>query len=311
MFGLNLFIAGIEKSGTSSLADWLVANGLAEFRVPGIKEPYCYAFGDVSISRGVTPAGVLLDASVGYAFNPQAIARMPEHNTKVVLCFRNHFDRCFSAYTFYKAIAQRNENSIALLQTIPGLIALMGDGNARNPESLFETTFQIMKLYFPAKSETLVRKYFEEQAGNICSQSFGERVQYEIGFFLRRRAFPFFSILGSGFFTHPLKNLLVRYKANDLHLLTLDKLDTEGARTDFARELLGTRVPNIQLPPLPSLNSTNDIESGTPKPDFHAREWDFLRDYFRNDLIDFRTTANHAGISLKYVNQGKLNKYLV
>lgn len=38
MFGLNLFIAGIEKCGTTSLANWLVSNGLAEYRVPGIKD---------------------------------------------------------------------------------------------------------------------------------------------------------------------------------------------------------------------------------------------------------------------------------
>ena len=309
MFGLNLFIAGIEKCGTTSLADWLVANGLAAYRVPGIKEPYSYAFSDASINHGLMPPGVLLDASVGYAFNPQAIARMPQHNTKVILCFRNHFDRCYSAYSFYQAIARRDETSVALLQTIPELLALLKDneGAAHNPESLFEVTFQIMKRYFPVKSEKVIRQYFEEQAGNICSQSFQERAHYEIGFFLRRRAFPFFSILGSGFFTHPLRNLLVRYQAADLHLLTLDQLGTETARAEFVKELLGSRAHGTPLPPLPSLNTS----AGDAKPDFHTSEWDFLRDYFRSDLIDFKASASAAGVSLKYVNQARLDQYLM
>ena len=118
------------------------------YRVPGIKEPYSYAFGDVPRSRGLLPPGVLLDASAGYAFNPQAIARMPEHGTKVILCLRNHFDRCFSAYTFYQTIARRDETSVALLRTIPDLPHLAGDGNgpADRPESLFEVNFQIQKM---------------------------------------------------------------------------------------------------------------------------------------------------------------------
>lgn len=308
MFGLNLFIAGIEKCGTTSLADWLVTNCLAKYRVPGIKEPYSYAFGDASINHGLMPPGVVLDASVGYGLNPQAISRMPQHNTKVILCFRNHFDRCFSAYSFFQTIARRDKTSVALLQTTPEWLDLLKDrdGAAHHPESLFEFIFQINKRFFPVKSEKVIRQYFEEQASNICSQSFQERVHYEIGFFLRRRSFPFFSIIGSGFFTHPLRNLLTRYQATDLHLLTLDRLDTESARAEFVKDVLGHRASDNPLPPLPSLNtSTSDT-----KPNFHAREWDFLRDYFRGDLIDFKASASAAGVSLKYVNQAQLDKYL-
>lgn len=305
MFGLNLFIAGIEKSGTTSLADWFVTNGLAKYYIQGIKEPYSYAFGDTPTSNSLMPRGVLLDASVGYAFNPHAIARMPQHNTKVILCFRNHFDRCLSAYNFYQTIAKRDETSVALLKTIPELLDLLGDDI--HAESLFEVTFQIMKRYFPTKSEKIIRTYFEEQAGNICRQSFLERAHYEIGFFLRRRSFPFFSILGSGFFTHPLKNLLTRYQAADLHLLTLDQLGTESARTEFIKDLLGPRAHGATLPPLPNLNAT----ASQAKPDFHTSEWNFLRAYFRSDLIDFRATANDAGVSMKYVHQARLDQYLM
>ena len=306
MFGLNLFIAGIEKCGTTSLADWFVANGLAQYRVPGIKEPYSYAFGDVPGSRGLLSPGVLLDASAGYAFNPQAIARMPEHNTKIILCLRNHFERCFSAYSFYQTIARRDGTSAALLRTLPGNRTESAD----QPESLFEVTFNILKMYFPTKSEQAIRGYYEEQASNICNQSFMERVHYEMGFFLRRRAFPFFSILGAGFFTHPLKNFLVRYQASEIHLLTLDRLDTEDARAEFARDILGRRGTYAELPPVPTLNFTGSSAPNDTKPDFHAAEWDFLRNHFHHDLVDFRSTAREAGVSMKYVNQEQLDKYI-
>ena len=263
-------------------------------------------------SRGLLPPGVLLDASAGYAFNPQAIARMPEHGTKVILCLRNHFDRCFSAYTFYQTIARRDETSVALLRTIPHLPHLAGDGNgpADRPESLFEVNFQIQKMYFPAKSEQAIRGYYEEQADNICSQSFMERGHYEIGFHLRRRSFPFFSVLGSGFFTHPLKNFLVQYPASEIHLLTLDQLDTEAARIEFAEDVLGHRGNHAGLPPVPTFNTTSGIAARDTKPDFRAAEWDFLREHFRHDLADFRNTAAAAGVSMKYVNPEQLDKYI-
>lgn len=166
-------------------------------------------------------------------------------------------------------------------------------------------------MYFPAKSEEIIRKYYEEQAQNICRQSFKERVHYEIGFFLRRRAFPFFSIIGSSFYTVALKNFLSKYRASDMYLLTLDQLDTEDARIAFTKDLLGPLANRTELSPVPSLNSTTDIGLEGEKPDFHAAEWDFLREYFHEDLIDFRATANAAGVSMKYVNEETLDKYIL
>ncbi|WP_234084910.1 hypothetical protein [Azonexus sp. R2A61] len=306
MFGLNLFIAGIEKCGTTSLANWLVSNGLAEYRVPGIKEPYSYAVGEVSANRGLTPPGVLLDASVGYSFNPKAIGHLPEHNTKVILCLRNHFDRCFSAYSFYQTIARRDGTSVALLKTTPTDFNEHGEGD---PEQLFEILFQIYKLHYPAKSEGVLRRYFMEQAENISVQSFRERIDYETGFFLSRRSFPFFSILGSGFFAYPLRNLLNKFKASDVYLLTLDRLSTEDVRNEFVRDLLGTKDRGSNLPPLPSLNATTELAAHQTKPDFHSSDWDTLRDYFKRDLSDFRSIAQSAGVSLKYVSEEKLDRY--
>ncbi len=232
-----------------------------------------------------------------------------QHQGDPILCLRNHFERCFSAYSFYRTIARRDKASATLLGTTPAIAEFSGR-DEDDPELLFEILFHIFKLHSPAKSEGVLRGYFLEQADNISRQSFRERIDYETGFFLSRRSFPFFSILGSGFFTYPLRNLLTRYKASDICLLTLDRLDTEEARSEFVRDLLGPGAPGDKLPPVPSLNATGEIANGEERPDFHSREWDFLRDYFRRDLADFRAIAGSAGVSLKYVNPDKLDKYL-
>lgn len=88
----HLFIVGLPKCGTTALASWLVMEGIAEYLVPGVKEPYLYArsdFGKFSIPGGGVQGLWRLDASVGYASNPFALHNMPEHFTKIILCVRN------------------------------------------------------------------------------------------------------------------------------------------------------------------------------------------------------------------------------
>jgi hypothetical protein len=104
---------------------------------------------------------------------------------------------------------------------------------------------------------------------------------------------------------------LTKYEISDLYLLTMDQLDSENVRTEFIKDLLGSRADGTTLPPIPSLNSTTDIGTAESKPDFHTAEWDFLREYFLQDLIDFKAAAHAAGVSMKYVNQNALDKYLV
>lgn len=142
-----LFIAGMEKCGTTALASWLVAEGLAEYLVPGTKEPYIFARTDfAATSPGVGKMGIWrLDASVGYALNPGAIARMPEHFTRIVLCFRNPWERTWSSYKMAKARATKNkdwENRLAQ------------DSN-KNDLSVE----QILRIHYPDKLHNILKKY--------------------------------------------------------------------------------------------------------------------------------------------------------
>lgn len=300
MLGLNVFIVGMEKSGTTSLADWLVGNQIARYRVSGMKEPYAYA-SEHFLPPPALPGEVLLDASTGYALNPDTLRRMPEHNTKIVLCVRNYFERCFSAYIFYRTTVMRDDSSVALLNSIPDHLALSrADSSIPPAEFLFEHFLKIYKIHAPVKSTAAIRKYYELQARNILEQSFSERVHYEIGFFLSRRQLPFFSVLNSSFLTHPLKNLLAKYRAEDIHLVSINQLNCPAQRKAFVEKLVGNAPSNLSA--IPSLNRTcSNAESEFEKPELAA-----LKQYFRSDFESFTELVEQHGLSTRFANLDEL-----
>ncbi len=301
MLNLNLFIVGMEKSGTTSLADWLVSNRIARYLVPGMKEPYAYAT-NAPPPRPL-PGEVVLDASTGYALTPATIQRMPEHDTKIILCVRNYQARCFSAYTFYRTTVRRDDSSIALLNSIPDHLELSRADRERTPpeDFLFDHFFKIYKLHAPVKSAATIRRYYEIQARNILEQSFAERVRYEIGFFLSRRQLPFFSVLSSSFLAHPLKNLLAKYRPADIHLVTLGKLNDPALRKAFVEDLTGSAPDTLSA--LPSLNMTRS----SAVDEFGKPELSDLQHHFRSDFEYFRELLTEHGLSTRYLDLDELS----
>ncbi|XLY86640.1 hypothetical protein ACK8QS_13810 [Ectopseudomonas mendocina] len=296
MLGLNLFIVGMEKCGTTSLADWLVSNRIATYLVPGMKEPYAYA-SQHFLPPPVRPGEILLDASTGYALNPETLKRMPEHNTKIILCVRNYFERCFSAYTFYRTTVRRDKTSVALLSSIPDHLELSRADKHTPPEDfLYEHFFKIYKIHAPVKSAAVIRNYYELQARNVLEQSFAERVRYEIGFFLSRRQLPFFSVLSSSFLTHPLKNLLAKYRAEDIYLVSMSKLNDPARRKALVEELTGSAPDNLSA--LQSLNATRS----NAKSEFDKPELADLKYYFSADFESFMELLGQHGLSTRYVD---------
>jgi hypothetical protein len=303
MLNLNIFIAGMEKSGTTSLADWLVSNRIARYLVPGIKEPYAYA-GNGPLPPPPQPGEIVLDASTGYALDPAAIRRMPEHDTRIILCVRNYQARCFSAYTFYQTVVRRDDSSIALLNSIPDLLALSRMGRQGTPpeDFLFEHIFKLHELHAPVKSAATIRHYYEIQARNILEQGFAERVRYETGFFLSRQQLPFFSVLNSSFLARPLKNLLVKYRPADIYPVSLGRLTDPALRKAFVEDLTGHPAPDT-LSALPSLNATRSraIE------EFSKPELADLQQHFRSDFEYFRELLVQHGLSTRYLDLDELS----
>ena len=105
-----VFIVGMERSFTTSLAQWLVDAGLCDGFVEGIKEPALFS-SDPSraLERWERERGRhdrwLLDASVAYVWSDaalDAIATLPDY--RVVVCLRDQFERMVSAYRWYRAL---------------------------------------------------------------------------------------------------------------------------------------------------------------------------------------------------------------
>lgn len=309
----HLFISGIEKCGTSALAEWFVSNGLARYRVPGVKEPYLYAWQGESETTGssVDRPGVLLDASVGYAFNPAAIERMPQRDTRIILCLRNHFERCYSVYSAWHVIAQRGADAARVLDTIPlGSISEYYGVPLEHRESfLFEVVREIIGRQVSVDQKAAVDREVLEQADLISSQSFMERVDYEMEYHRIGGAFPFFSVLGSGFYSQALGNLLDRYEASQITLVTLDQLTDQSTRLAFAETVLNRHI-SLPLTQLDRINATAALEIARQIPDFHADEWSALRGAFVQDLVSFETIAARRGLSMRFVTTERLHRFL-
>jgi hypothetical protein len=150
---------------------------------------------------------------MGYSLNTSAISRLPENNTRIIICFRNQFERTWSSFKMMKIAVKHEEASALLLHEFP--THLETSKYYKQVDLLGYLKF-ITKLHYPRKSNQFIEKYFELEVENFRNQSFEERVQYEISFLLRRKQTPFLSILEHSFYTFPLKNLLSKFINEDI-----------------------------------------------------------------------------------------------
>ena len=82
-----IFLAGMEKCGTTPLAGWLTANGIAQYLVEDVKEPHSYLIPGTQPQLPAPAQLPWLDASVGYSHSPYAISRLPEREKLVIALY--------------------------------------------------------------------------------------------------------------------------------------------------------------------------------------------------------------------------------
>jgi hypothetical protein len=279
----NIFIAGMEKCGTTALAEWMVGSGLAEYRMPGEKEPYLYSNDEVHPVRLRTSDLPLLDASVGYACDPGAVRRLPEYDTRIVLCLRNQFERTWSAYKMKKLYGIENEQVDDYF-----LSYRSGNNTGRQPRGStrsLEFMYALFKKHFPRRSHAIVQKYVEKELEHIRTHDFATRIEYELGFYLSRRQFPFFSILLGSFYHFPLRTVLEKYEPSDIAVISPNRLSDPALRRRFVE---GVLEKDLDTPEIPFVFSSAEIEIDEPKPDFNDKAFDLLRASFRYDLAEAR-----------------------
>jgi hypothetical protein len=301
----NVFIAGMEKCGTTALSEWMVTSGLAEDRVPGDKESYLYASNEPHPAR-LTASGLpLLDASVGYAENPAAIGRMPEYDTRIVLCLRNQFERTWSSYKMKKLARAKDEevrNYWLSYQSGTGDRRVIHEWGVSD-----ESIHRINKRHFPRRSHGFIEQYGSKELAHIETHDFASRIEYELGFYLTRRTFPLFSVLSSSFFYFPLRNLLEKYLPTDVSVISVDKLNDPALRRSFVQ---GVFEKDVATPEIPFVFTSAEIGIDEPKPDFNDKAFDLLRASFSYDLAQARGLIAKTRFGDSLLDHAALNRYL-
>ena len=302
----NIFIAGMEKCGTTALAEWMVTNGLAEDRVAGIKEPYLYA-NDMPHPPLRPGTGLpLLDASIGYAVDANVVRRLPEHDTRLVLCLRNQFERTWSSYKMKKLIA--NGGSQSAQDYFSSFHRAGVDGTTEaNINMVAQALHRIMKLYFPRRSHHIVERYVNQELEHVRTHDFAARIEYELAFYLSRRTLPFVSVLGSSFYYRPVRNLLEKYQPADISVISVERLADTQTRREFVAAVFERELDTSEVP---FKFSSAKVDIAEPKPDFNDRSFDLLRAAFRYDLSQARELIATTRFGDSLLDNAELDRYL-
>lgn len=293
----HIFIAGMPKCGTTALADWMVVNGLATYRVPNVKEPYLYANEDPHPPIPETSLP-LLDASPVYASNPGAIQRMPGDGTRIVVCLRNQFDRMWSSYKMihmYDAMDKYKD-------------PFMEGHRDKTREFMLDYAWAATRKSFPVASHATVERYFRNEFEHVLSHSFIERVEYEIAFYLSRKGLPFFSVLGPSMYYFPLRTVLEKYRPQDVTVVSVSRLSDDTARRSFVESVFGETA---ETPDVPFIHSNADAEIGKAKPNFDDEAFDGLRSIFNRDLIWARELIAKTGLGNDLLDNAAMNRHVV
>jgi hypothetical protein len=305
---MNIFIAGMEKCGTTALAHWMITNNLAKYLVPNVKEPYIYAHKDPNLD-GISLVShelPLLDASVGYSLNPSAIQRLPKYDSKIIICLKNQFERTWSSYKMQKLITN---NKYASLSINLGPLGEKDSLEYFKTDHALDTARKLYKYNFPRQSNSTIDKYFEFQVQNFNNQSFEERIQFEISFFLRRRQFPFLSILNASFYYFPLKNLMREFIEEDITLININRINKyESPRRNFVKRIFQINQETTDIAERFSLSNLSIDED---KPDFCDSKFDILRSYFQEDQVEFYNLISENKLYDEWVDRVELSNFIV
>lgn len=301
----NIFIAGVEKCGTTALADWMLANGLVEDRVPGMKEPYLYANDEAHPLRIRTSNLPLLDASVGYAQDPACVRRLPEYDTRIVICLRNPFERFWSAYKMRKVLGVKHEaadNYFADSQTTRAAAH-----HLKGAAGALRFTHNAYKKYFPRRSHAIIEGYLSQELARIESGTFASRIEYELGFYLSRRQFPMASILANSFYQYSIRTVQQKYLPSDISVISVNQLASAEARNIFVE---GVFEKSVETSEIPQTFSSAEVEIDEPKPDFNDPQFDLLRACFRYDLAQVRELIPNTRFGDRFLDNADLDRYM-
>ena len=302
-----IFLAGMEKSGTSALAGWLTSQGLARHMVSGRKESHQYVHTDfppTPLAAGDCP---WLDASVSYSVSPHAVNRLPEHGAKIALCLRNPLERTWSAYRMKKIIALQSDEASTTIRRYNDAAQIdLKSENSLNSK-LYEDEKSHFIRIFPRSISKKIEQNFDDEIERLRSGTFIDRINYEMEFLMSRRSFPFMSILISSFCYYGIRPFLDRYQPEDMVIVSLGKLRDKINREKFTCRLTGKMVETDDIK---FGFSTSDLNFNEPDPIFTENKFDSLRSALSYDQQQFRQLLEGRGVATDLVDWDDLQRYL-
>lgn len=293
-----LFIVGMPKCGTTALAHWLVEQGIAEYLIPEVKEPYVYSrsdFGKFSIPPGSGNGLWRLDASVGYALNPYAIENMPEHLTKIIMCIRNPFERAWSNYKMHKFFTKKNND---WKQGNNKVFLIDGDESRAHSE-------EIHNRQQKKKIHKIVGEYYKLEGTRLLNGDFLSRINHELGFYYSRGHFPFLDILNGGRYTFALRNILEKFSPEDVILMDMTCLENTEKINFLTRDFLGSPK---ETTPIEKKWAGDVFEINEEKPDFTSTNFDVFRSFLAQDLQNFENQVDRYGFSRDFIDFDNLRR---
>lgn len=296
-----LFIAGMPKCGTTALATWLVDNNIAEYLIPGMKEPNLYSrsdFGKFPIPPGVDRKKWRLDASGSYGLNKRALSNMPEHFTKIIVCIRNHWERTWSNYKMFKLMATKNREWGEIARNdFP-----IGDGASWLELNNFSETF------YKGSDSSRIAKIHQSEKEKLIESNFSSRMNYELNFYFSRGIFPFYSSLWGSRYSTILRNLVEKYSTNNIVFVDISLLKNEDFRNYFTQKVLQT---NLKTSPVIEKLVGKNIIFEEEKPNFSSKDFDFLRSFFKYDLNDFQNQLKEFNLNTEFLDFNHLNQGII
>lgn len=279
-----LFIAGMAKCGTTALAQWLRGQGIAEYLIPGVKEPFIFSrfdFDSAPIKPAVNSNLWRMDASVGYALNEKFVYNLPKESTRIILCFRNPWKRVWSNYRMLKL------------------------GVAEKGGFLDNYYYRCISGQYAPDGWKLMEPFFIKESERFMQSSIEECIDYELGFLFTHGTVPFYSILDCSRYKLALRNIARKYSADDIFPVSIHILNNDGVRRNFTRKVLDY---DFDTEPVAKKFSFEGSDIGEGKPDFSSTKFDKIRSIFAFEIKEFEALFPRFGICSEFIDFDELRE---
>ena len=233
-----VFIVGMERCFTTSLAQWMIDSRICDYFVDGIKEPSMFsseparALARWERERRATDRW-LLDASVSNAGSDEAFDAIHSiDDYRIVLSLRDQFERMVSAFRIYRALygmdfheAWNHPASHWKLGNAATRERLKNDSLAPatlTPRAGARHIFTHVRLTEipPREATAELARDCERAVEAMQARRLPARVVYEWQHWERTGAFPVLSIVGSSYFAPVLARLLARVDPRRVMVVT-------------------------------------------------------------------------------------------